>query len=68
LIALSPQRFDSSLCRLEDCVVPVKSVSRAHGLYRPFGFAEPVRPDVLMERYDPDPYLCQAPKSQPSGH
>jgi hypothetical protein len=40
----------------------------AHCLYRPFGFAEPVRPDVLMERYDPDPYLCQAPKSQPSGH
>jgi len=27
----------------------------AHELYRRFGFAEPARPDVLMERVDPAP-------------
>ena len=27
----------------------------AHGLYRRFGFAEPSRPDLLLERVDPAP-------------
>jgi len=28
----------------------------AHGLYAPFGFAPPLRPESLMERYVPDAY------------
>ncbi len=28
----------------------------AHGLYRKFGFAEPAKPQAIMERWDPDVY------------
>ena len=28
----------------------------AHGLYAQFGFAPPLRPQTLMERFDPDIY------------
>jgi GNAT superfamily N-acetyltransferase len=44
------------------------ATSDAHGLYRSFGFTALVRPDTLMERYDPDPYLNGAPASKPSGN
>jgi GNAT superfamily N-acetyltransferase len=33
----------------------------AHGLYAQFGFAAPARPEVLMERHDPDIYLRAPP-------
>lgn len=32
------------------------ATSDKHGLYEKFGFHAPVRPDTLMERYDPDIY------------
>ncbi|MEO8671228.1 MAG: GNAT family N-acetyltransferase [Tahibacter sp.] len=32
----------------------------AHGLYAQFGFAEPTRPEHLMERYFPDIYTSDA--------
>jgi hypothetical protein len=28
----------------------------AHGLYAQFGFTAPLKPQTLMERYDPDIY------------
>jgi GNAT superfamily N-acetyltransferase len=31
----------------------------AHELYRPFGFGEPVRPEIYMEIAPPNPYLKQ---------
>jgi GNAT superfamily N-acetyltransferase len=32
------------------------ATSDAHGLYRPFGFTAPLKPDSFMERYFPDIY------------
>jgi len=32
------------------------ATSDKHGLYEKFGFHAPMRPDTLMERYDPDIY------------
>ncbi|MFP5304482.1 MAG: GNAT family N-acetyltransferase [Gammaproteobacteria bacterium] len=37
----------------------------AHGLYAQFGFTAPLRPQTLMERYDPDIYLRSASVPQP---
>lgn len=33
------------------------ATSDAHGLYAPFGFAAPARPQTLLEKLDPDVYL-----------
>ena len=36
------------------------ATSNAHGLYAPFGFTAPLRPQTLMERYAPDVYTPPA--------
>ena len=35
------------------------ATSTAHGLYARFGFTPPVKPQTLMERYEPDVYQRQ---------
>ena len=32
------------------------ATANAHGLYAPFGFTAPIKPQTLMERYQPDIY------------
>jgi GNAT superfamily N-acetyltransferase len=39
----------------------------AHGLYRQFGFTAPMRPEVLMEKHDPDVYLRAATAAAAGG-
>jgi GNAT superfamily N-acetyltransferase len=36
------------------------ATSDAHGLYRQFGFAAPLKPDSFMERYFPDIYAVRS--------